>query len=855
MKPPVPPRFAEWLLERLIPGEELFEKAGDLEERFWDRVRDNGCVGARLWYSGQVLRLILFHLKDAAIWSCIMLKNYIKIALRNIRRNGGYSFINIAGLALGMASCILILAWVRDERGFDRFHEKTDSLYLVRTINHYGSETTTGTGSVPALGPALKAEYPEVRAAARINNGQRRVLVEAGTRPFREPIQMADPELFEVMTFPFVRGSVRDAFAGPNVMVLSQSAAARIFGREDPLGQTVRIDKADEFRVVGVMKDIPFNSSIRFDIWVPLEMSLKWNRPNYTKTWTNQAFRTYVVLTPGVNLSAFNAKIFNRIRRSDPRTILEPQLYPFKDVYLKVWGREENVRLFSIIAFLILVIACINFMNLTTARSTRRAKEIGLRKVVGAYRRQVMRQFFGEALIFTLLAVVLSLALIALVLPAFRALTAKGIQLADFFRPGLLAGMAGITLLTGLLAGSYPALWLSAFKPAGVLKGLRDAGRSGRLFRKILVIAQFSLSIVLIIGTTVIRNQVGFMKDKSLGFDREHLLYIPLEGALPNSIAAFKQEILRFPGIRSASAATHSPTGIYSNGSGWNWPGRNPNVDPLVTIFGVDPDFLETFGMTMAQGQTFRLNASPIPQVIINERFAEIIGSPNAVGMALTSGVQSLEILGVVKNYHFKPVTAEIEPIIMFYDPTYRRIEAYRYMFIRLNPGDVRAAIAFLERTVRKFNPEYPFDYRFLDEDYDLLYRNVEREMAIVGTFAGLAIFISCLGLFGLAAYMAEQRTKEIGIRKVLGASVRSIAAMLSKEFAKWVLIANAVAWPVAYVLMKGWLKEYPYQTPLSLSIFLVAAAAALAIAQLTVIAQALKAANTSPVLSIRRDQ
>ncbi len=783
-----------------------------------------------------------------------MFKNYLTIALRNIKRHKGYSFINIAGLAAGMACSILILAWVRDETGTNRFHEKADSLYLVRTTQHYGSDTRTGDGSVPALGPALKAEFPEVRNAARVNNGQRQFLVEYGGKQFRELVQPADPQIFELFTFPFVKGNLGDVLSGPDVIVLSETAAGRLFGREDPVGKILTVDKKYDLRVAAVMKDIPGNSTIRFEIWVPLELTRKINsRPNYLDTWYNMAFRTYLEMAPDTDIPAFNKKIFNRIRQSHAATILEPSVYPFKDVYLKVWGREKDVRVFSAIGFLILIIACINFMNLTTARAARRSREVGLRKVVGAERGQVMRQFFGESTIITGVSLVLAVGLVGLVLPAFRGLTAKSLLWKDLFRPSLLAGICGIGLLAGLLAGVYPAVVLSSFRPATVLKGNKGSGSSGSFFRKSLVVLQFALTSMLIVGTAVIFSQVRFMKAKGLGFDREHLLYLPVEGAIAANIDGFKQELLRVPGVRSASATTHSPTGIYSNGQGLKWEGRNSNVDPLVTFFGVDFDFLETFQMTLARGETFRPSAAARAfNIIINERFASIIGAPDVIGMGLTGNGLNTRIIGVVKDFHFKPVDTAIEPIMIFCDPTYRAFQAYRYMFVRLHPGDVRATIAEIEKTFHSRNPGFPFEYHFLDDDYDRLYRAVEREMGIVRTFAGLAIFISCLGLFGLAAYTAEQRTKEIGIRKVLGATLSGIVVLLSGEYAKWVLIANAVGGPLAYFLMRSWLRDYAYRVPLGWGIFALSAASTLLIAQVTVSWQAVRAARTKSVDTLR---
>jgi len=785
-----------------------------------------------------------------------MFKNYVLIALRNIRRHQGYSFINVAGLAMGMACCVLILAWVVDEVGTDRFHEKADSISIVRTTQHYGSRTVTGTGSVPALGPALEAEYPEVRNAARVQNGQAEHLLEHGDRAFREPVQMADAGIFEIFSFPLVEGNVKDLFAGPEVMVLSESAARRMFGGEDPLGRTVTLDKTYDFKVAGVMKDIPRNSSIRFDVWVPFELALRlYNRPNYLSTWTNLAFQTYVETAPGTDITAFNAKIFDRIRRSDPQTILEPSLYPFRDVYLKLWGRMENVRIFSAITLLILAVACINFMNLATARAARRAREVGLRKVVGAGRGQVMRQFFGESLVFTFVSLALAFFLIALALPAFAQMTGKNLAFADFLRPSVLAGIGLVALLTGALAGAYPAVFLSSYRPGTVLKDAPGSGARGGHFRKALVVFQFALSGALIVGTIVIFGQVRYMKTKSLGFDRDHLVYFRLEGALRNDIESAKQELLRIPGVRSATAAVHSPIGIYNNGNGWDWDGRDPNVDPLVTYWGVDADFLETFGMRLVRGESFKPGGTAMaPDVVINENFARIIGAADVLNMRLKQGPLDLRIGGVVEDFHFTPVTREIGPIIVYCDPTYRAIQAYQYLFLRLDPGGVPATLASVERAVRARNPGYPFEVRFLDDDYDRLYRSVEREMAIVRAFTLLAILISSLGLFGLAAYTAEQRRKEIGVRKVLGASVSGIVALLAGEYAQWVLVANLISVPVSYVLMKGWLRDYPYRIGLGWGIFAGAVAATLIIAQLTVIGQAFRSARTNPADVLRNE-
>jgi len=848
-----PPLPAERLVAWALDEQERDARLGDLEEHFRYLVRERGERRARAWYLRQALLLIGLAVINNTIWSCIMFKNYVRTAFRNIQRYKGYSLINIVGLALGMACCILILLWAKDELATDQYHAKLDSLYIVHLITHYGGEAGRTDGTIPALAPALKAEYPEVLNAARINNGQSEHLLSYGDRQFRELVQLADPEIFQMFTFSFVEGRPEDAFGDPYVLVLSERAAKKIFGSENAAGKILTLNNREEFRIVGVMKDIPHNSSIQFDVWAPLELANRWNRPGYTTTWYNMAFRSYVEMAAGTDIKAFDEKIFNRIRRSNPENDSDPVLYPFGKVYLESWGRLASVRVFSLIAFAILIIACVNFMNLSTARSARRAREVGLRKVVGARRQQVMRQFFGESLIFTFLSLGLALLMIRLVLPAFRNFTAKPLPTSELLDPAILLGILSVSFATGLMSGSYPALFLSSFQPVAVLKGGRLSVAAGGVFRKVMVVLQFALSVILIIGTAVIYSQVRFIKHKSLGFDREHLLYVRLEGKLLESVVPLKNEILQFPGVQSVTAASHSPTGVYNNGHDWDWDGRDPNVNPLVTYFGVDPDFLKTFKMELARGESFLPAAGhSMSSVVINECFAGIMGLPDVIGARLSQADRQLRVIGVVKDFHFTPIYQEIGPVIIYYDPTYRSFQTYRYLFVRLNPGPVPAALAHIEKTVKSFNPGFPFTYRFLDEDYDRMYRGVEREMAVVRTFTILAILISCLGLFGLAAFTAEQRTKEIGVRKVMGASVAGIIALLSKEYAKWVLAANVLAWPVAYFLMKAWLQDYHYRIKLGWPVFLLAAAVSVLIAQLTVSFQALKAARTDPVDSLR---
>ncbi len=650
-----------------------------------------------------------------------MLRNYIKIALRHIKRHKAYSFINVTGLALGMACCILILFWVQDELNTDRFHDKIDSLYIVRNLTRFGSQIDRGVGSVPAFGPALKYEYPEIKNTARLSNGQSEFLFSTDKVKFIENLQMADPEIFELFTFPLISGSKKDLFSGPNVMVLSQSTAEKYFGQENPVGQTITLNNEFDFRIAGIMQDIPHNSTIRFNAWVPLEFgNILW-RANYTKTWYNLAFRTFAEVDENFNLESFNPKISGRIKQSLPTSNTEPFLYPYKKAYLHIWGRIDQIRVFTIIAFLILITAGINFINLTTARAVRRSKEVGLRKVVGARRIQVARQFFGESILYTFISLFAAMIFVVFLMPFFRNLTGKPLYAGNLINLPMIAGVAGIALLAGLISGLYPAVFLSAFHPAAVLKGKGDS------FRK---------------GTE-----------------------------------------------KTAS------------------------------------------------------------KVLINQRFADIIDLDPVIGARISQGERSLQVMGVVKNFHFTPVYREIGPLLLYHNPEWQE---YHYMFIRLNRGNIPATIAAIKQSAEKFNPEFPFAYTFIDQDYDRLYRTLEREMDIIRTFTILAILISCLGLFGLASFTAEQRTKEIGIRKVLGASASKIVIMLSKEYAKWVLIANMIAWPIAYYFMRTWISHYPYRININMTIFVAAAMLSLLIAQITFAFQAMKAAHSSPADSIR---
>jgi putative ABC transport system permease protein len=845
------PRFGGWLLRLITRYEDNDSLLGDFDEEFVSIASEKGRHQALIWYWRHLMRSCPSFLRDLVYWGCEMLKNYMKIAWRNIKRHKGYSFINLTGLAIGMACCIFILMWVKDEMNVDTYHQHSDNLYHVRAWSQAGNTRRDIAASPPALGPALKAEYPEVVNVARFNNGQSEMVLQSGSKQFTERIQMADPEIFDLFTFPFVLGDSRNTFTDPHVIVLSESVAERMFPAENPIDKIITVDNRYDFKVVGVMAEIPHNSTIRFDVWLPLSFTEEIWRPNYTKTWSNASFQTYVLLDANSSYLSLSQKMAGRIRQSDRNTTLEPFLFSFPDSYLEYYGARNWIRVFTVIAVFVLLIACINFINLSTARSAQRAKEVGLRKVVGAFRKQLVRQFFGETLFLTGMSLFLALGLVLVSLPLIRNLTGKPLDLDFLLNIDILIGIVGIALVAGILSGIYPALILSAVQPAQILKGWLRSGTKGSLLRKVLVVTQFVFSVVLIFCTAVIHSQVQFMRNQNLGFDKDQLIYIQMKGSLSENYEAAGSELLKEPGVEHVTFVSRPPTYIGTNGRGWDWEGRETNVNPLVTYMAVYPNFLETFDVVLAQGKFFEEGQKDQKFTIINEHFAGLLGMENPVGKSITNGGLRLEIKGVVKDFHFMPLHDPIGPIMVYYGRMGSFLD-YGYMFIKIRPDNMPQTLASIEKTVKWMNPEFPFVYRFLDEDFEWMYRSEVRIGALVRTFSVLAIFISCLGLFGLASFMAERRVKEIGIRKVLGATVSRIMVLLTRDIFKLVLIANLIAWPFSYYVMHKYLQEFAYRVRISPWIFVLTAVMTVSIALGTVGYQSLKAALAHPVRSLR---
>jgi putative ABC transport system permease protein len=798
-----------------------------------------------------------------------MFTNYLKVAFRNINRQKGYAFINIAGLAVGMACCILLLLWVQDEFSYDGFHENIENLYRVEQDQKTGDQLFHVSVTPYPMGRALVAEIPEIADATRYDRSGQLLVSYQDASYYETGTAFVDPGFLRMFTFPLVKGDARKALDSPNSIVISETLAAKYFGAEEPIGKFLRVHGAYDFQVTGVVKDMPRNSELRAEILIPFEFLKSIGIAN--DSWRSNEVPVYIQLREGISLDAVTEKILALLYRHaaadfpDEASAGQPppkgqrdvefSLLPVKDIHLYAYfgyetasSESQKIWILSAIGMFILLIACINFMNLATARAAKRAKEVGLRKVSGAGRGQIARQFYGESLIYSALALVLAALIVELFLPAFNTLTEKNLSLGLANNGLLLAGMLVVALFSGVVAGSYPALFLSSLEPVAVL-GKNPSRRAGSaVFRKVLVVTQFALSIFVIVATIVVARQTAFMKKTNLGYDREHMLRLAMQPGTADSYAGFRSELLADARILRISGSSQPISYMSSNAGGAEWDGKPPGASPLINLNLVDYDFVETMGIEMKEGRTFSRThpGDTLDGCLINEELAKLMGKDPAVGARFSFAAES-RIVGVMKNFHFQPLTNKIEPLVLYLAPG-----SVENLYIRLAPGDVASAIAFVKKTWEKVFPQMPFTYRFLDEDFDRLYRAEDRLGTLMTYFSALAIFIACLGLYGLASFVAEQRTKEIGIRKTLGATIPGIVRLLSKEFLLLVVIAFLVAVPLAWYGAHRWLENFAYRVDIGWATYFSAGAISILVAFVAVAYHAIKAARANPVESLK---
>jgi putative ABC transport system permease protein len=801
-----------------------------------------------------------------------MLKNYLVIAWRNIRKNKAYAALNILGLAVGLAVFILIMLFVRTEASYDRYHANARNIYRVvqeQPGNVYLGSNIFAVTPGP-LAPAMAQDFPEVLEATRIDDWSN-VLVSVGDTYFLEKtVHWTDPQTFEIFSFPLVRGDRASALKDPYSVLLSERAARRYFGESDPVGRTIAVQAFEmkaEFKVAGVFRDIPANSHFTMDVVAPFETLGKLQDNDLTR-WGNSSYYTYILLKDGADPKALEAKLSpfvaahrpprdSQHRREPARFFLQPltriHLHSRVNFDFGLIGDGRFVFLFASIAVLVLVIACVNYMNLATARSLKRSKEVGLRKVVGAGKAQLVGQFLGDAMVLTFLALVLAVGFVLAALPAFRRFVERDIAFNPSHDASLMPILILLAAVVGAVAGSYPALFVSAFRPVSALKGTGATRAKGRGLRNGLIVFQFAASIALIICTVGVRRQLGFIRTTDMGFDREQILVLTPRGGIRTGLEAFKNELRRNPSIVSVASSSCLPNNVTSSTNA-QWPGQPQDVRIPIYVVEADYDFPELFGLDLVRGRSFSRDfpSDAAGAFLINEAAQKALGWDDPVGREFgLKGHESAEaegrIVGVLKDFHMHSLHLSIMPLQIFLDPT----RANR-ISVKLRGGDIPATLASVRRTWEKFAPEYPFEYSFFDDIFDRAYRVERRLGTMFSVFAGLAVLIACLGLLGLAAFTAEQKTREIGIRKVLGASTAGVIALLSRDFMKWVVAANVIAWPIGYFAMRSWLRNFAYRIDLTLPMFLGAALAALAIAAAVISLQTFRAAAANPADSIR---
>ncbi|WP_333819142.1 ABC transporter permease [Ohtaekwangia sp.] len=789
-----------------------------------------------------------------------MFKNYLKIALRNIQRNAIYSVINITGLAIGIACTILILLWVYDEVSYDRFHTNYREIHQAWIHGYYDGTINSFTSVPQPLSEAIKHADSHVKFTTLCDWGGEHLLT-VGENSIMKQGHYVGPNFLEMFKFPLVKGDARQVLDDPSSIVLTESAAKALFGDKDPINQIIRVDNASELKVSGILKDVPKNSSFEFDClmpWAYYKQYAGWIKET-ENSWQEFSFQVFAELDPGTDVASVNEHVRDLIKNNIKEDNMRRDVFLYPMSRWRLYssfkaGQEEGgmidyVQSFAAVAIFILIIACINFMNLSTARSERRAREVGVRKSVGSRRKELIGQFLGESLLISGISLVLAIVIVEVALPFYNQLVEKNLQL-DFTSPFLWIFVTGLAATTGLLSGSYPAFYLSSFQPATVLKGKLNTGKGASLPRKVLVTLQFGFSILLIIGTLVIHQQIQHIKGRDLGYDQERLVTIESTADLDKNYRSLKGELLS-TGLATSVTKSQSPiTSIWSNNF-VDWPGKPADQRVLFSTMRTEYDYTKTMGMKLLEGRDFSEDfKSDTAAVLVNKAAIDVMGLKEPIGTELTIWGQKYTLIGIVDDVLMGNVFREISPMFVVLRP-----DASNFVTVRLSKNKpIMEAMKEVEAIVKKYNPAYPFDYAFADVEFNKKFSTINLISDLSNVFAVLAIFVTCLGLFGLAAFTAEQRTKEIGIRKVLGASMGGIVVLISKDFSRLILIAFCIAAPLAWWFMDWFLQRYPYRISVPLWILPVAGIVALVFALLIVASQAIKAARANPARSLRSE-
>lgn len=788
-----------------------------------------------------------------------MIRNYLISFIRFLRRHKAYSINNILGLSIGMAAAVLVFLWILDELSFDSFHENYEQIYrIVTTMDNPEGDLEITTTAAP-LAEAFEESFPEIIETARFKpHWQEMNVAQEEVKFLEKDLTFADKEFFNIFTHRFILGSELDPFPDVNSAVITEEYSQKYFGEKNPLGETLRLNDEFDVTISGVIENVPANSHLNFSMLINFEMIEEFG---YELHWENLSHHAYALLREDVDLVALKTQIDTLTKELYSHGGYEFSLQALPEVHLRssfdidVYGHSEPInqyiRIFILIGVLILLISVINYINLATARSTARAREVSVRKVFGARRGQLIRQFLGESFLLCLLSYLLAMLLVEAVLPSFNAFTGKEVKV-DYSNARFSIGIIAIFLLTGLLSGSYPALLLSSYIPARTLSGDIKAGPSS--FRRVLVILQFSIAVLMIICTGIVYRQLTFMQNRNLGIHTEQTIYFPVVGDIGEKLSYLKEELKKYPGVNGVTNSGSLPTYSINGTFGIWWDGKTEEDNLHINVNKVDPDYIPTLGIELTEGRNFLPDyPSDSANFILNETAVKQMQLKDPVGTRFALWGMNGEIVGVVKDYNFNSLHKEINPLCLHITtPGYAGV--YGYIFIKLEGSNIRKTLGDVEGFWSKSFPTLPFDYRFLEEEYASLYLAESRMRSLFALFAALSVFLSCLGLYGLSSFMAEKRTKEIGIRKAMGATSGQILTLISWDAIKWVLISNLIAWPIAWLYMKQWLADFAYRTGISLWIFILSAFIVLLISVITLSFQALNAARINPAMTIKHE-
>ena len=775
-----------------------------------------------------------------------MFRTFLKSQWRIIRNGRVYYVINVLGLALGIASSILILLWIMDERGYEKMHQRADRIFQLYKTYRMGEELEINESLPMPLAPSLESEFPEISHAVRVVADRR--FVKYGDQVYNEKsICAADPAYFQVFSFSFIQGDPETSLDEPYSLVLTEGKAKKYFGQEDPMGKTVLFDGRDEYTVTGVMENIDLNTGLDYEMVVPFGTVYRPGSAN--DHWYSHFISTYIYLETEVPLDTMQARLTRHVRsHMEKDATLSMIMQPISEKHLNdptaKSPRRMYVSIFSLIGFLVLLIACINFTNLSTFVSLKRSREIGVRKINGGRRPRLIFQFYGETFHQALAGFILAMMLVELVRPQFNNLTGKSITI-PYLEPWFMFGCLGLLFLTTLLAGTYPALLISAFKPIDAFHGRIVTGKGQARLRTFLLVFQFAISVGLIITTLTIYGQLGYMQKKNLGFEKENLLYLPLEAEIKENFEVFREKLTGHARIRSACMASSLPTSVWNIVRGFTWEELEEDKLSALSFISGDFDLVKTLGLEVIQGRDFHRDfPADSSRILVNEEAARLMGYPNPVGQSIHGDtLEEYEIIGMFRDFHGLPLTEPIEPMVIFMWPS-----MYYFTLVRIAPGDPGPAVKHIEEVWKSLYPDIPLEYGFMDARIERQYRSESRVGRLAGAFTVLAILITCIGLFATAGHSAKRREKEIGIRKAMGASSRSVLAYFVLQYARWILLANLLAWPVSWWLMKHWLEHFAYRISLGAGSFLLATAISLLIALLTIGWHAWSTARTNPV-------